>query len=68
MRTALSQRRLAREPLRVLARCQRGDAVVEYVILLGTIAVPLVPVVIALGAWLLGVFENMRNLVVAPIP
>lgn len=54
--------------MRALARCRRGDAVVEYVILLGTIAVPLVPVMIALGAWLLGVFENMRNLVVAPIP
>lgn len=56
------------QALRELAGSSRGDAAVEYVVLLGTIAIPLVPVLIALGVWQVGLFENMRNLVVAPIP
>ena len=51
-----------------LAASSRGDAAVEYVVLIGTIAIPLVPVLIALGVWLVGLFENMRNLAVMPIP
>lgn len=51
-----------------LSRCSRGDAAVEYVVLLGTMAIPLVPVMVAFGAWLVGTFENIRNLVVLPFP
>lgn len=51
-----------------LRRCSRGDAAVEYVVLLGTMAIPLLPVLVAFGAWLVGVFESIRNLVVLPIP
>jgi Flp pilus assembly pilin Flp len=51
-----------------LFRCSRGATPVEYVVLLGTIAVPLIPTMIALGVWLVGLFENLRNLVVAPMP
>jgi Flp pilus assembly pilin Flp len=57
---------LRAQPLRW--RCSRGDAAVEYVVLLGTMAIPLLPVLVALGAWLVGVFENMRNLAVLPFP
>lgn len=55
-------------PRTALVDCARGDAAVEYVVLLGTMAIPLVPVMVAFGAWLVGVFESIRNLVVLPIP
>jgi Flp pilus assembly pilin Flp len=58
--------RSARSP--DLSRCSRGDAAVEYVVLLGTMAIPLVPVMVAFGAWLVATFENIRNLVVLPFP
>jgi len=57
-----------RRPPSKLRSCDRGDAAVEYVVLLGTMAIPLVPVMVAFGAWLVGVFESIRNLVVLPIP
>jgi hypothetical protein len=37
-------------------------------VLIGTIAIPVLPALIALGVWLIGLFENMRNLAVMPIP
>jgi Flp pilus assembly pilin Flp len=54
--------------LRQLAASSQGDAAVEYVVLIGTIAIPVLPALIALGVWLIGLFENMRNLAVMPIP
>jgi Flp pilus assembly pilin Flp len=48
--------------------CSRGDAAVEYVVLLGTMAIPLVPVLVAFGVWMVETFESMRNLLVLPFP
>lgn len=65
---------LHHHPTRAVARpfdvlqCSRGDAAVEYVVLLGTMAIPLVPVLVAFGVWMVETFESMRNLLVLPFP
>jgi len=47
---------------------EQGDVVVEYVILVGVVAIPMIPALIAAGVWAVGLFENMRNMLIVPVP
>lgn len=45
-----------------------GDAIVEYVVLVGTVAIVVMPALIAAGIALVNNFERLRNLAALPIP
>ncbi len=60
-------RRIA-QPLRAFCENQRGDVLVEYVLLFGTVALPLIPVLMAAGVAVVQSFESARNLLLLPMP
>ncbi len=60
-------RRIA-QPLRAFYGNQHGDVLVEYVLLFGTVALPLIPVLMAAGLAIVRNFESARNLLLLPMP
>ena len=60
--------RRSAKTLRSLWGDQLGDVLVEYVLLFGAVAVPLIPVLIAAGVAIVQNFESTRNLVLLPMP
>lgn len=55
-------------PREGIVKDQVGDVLVEYVLLFGVVALPLIPALIAAGVAVVQNFESTRNLVLLPMP
>lgn len=51
-----------------IARATRGDAAVEYVFLLGTIALPAIAGFVAVGKLIVDNYTTMQNILILPLP
>ena len=50
------------------ARETRGDAAVEYLFLIGTIALPVIAAFVAVGKVIVDNYTTMQNILVLPLP
>lgn len=51
-----------------LVRETRGDAAVEYLFLIGTIALPAIAAFLAVGASIVDAYTTMQNILMVPLP
>jgi Flp pilus assembly pilin Flp len=51
-----------------LARESRGDAAVEYLFLIGTIALPAIAAFLAVGKVIVDNYTTMQNVLILPLP
>jgi len=51
-----------------IARETRGDAAVEYLFLLGTIALPAIAAFLAVGKVIVDNYTTMQNILILPLP
>jgi Flp pilus assembly pilin Flp len=51
-----------------IARETRGDAAVEYLVLIGTIALPLIAAFVAVGKVIVDNYTLMQNILILPLP
>jgi Flp pilus assembly pilin Flp len=51
-----------------LARESRGDAAVEYLFLIGTIALPAIAAFLAVGKVIVDNYTTMQNILILPLP
>ena len=51
-----------------LTRATRGDAAVEYLFLIGTIALPAIAAFLAVGKAIVEDYTTMQNLLILPLP
>jgi hypothetical protein len=51
-----------------IARATRGDAAVEYLFLIGTIALPAIAAFVAVGQVIVEHYSTMQNILILPLP
>jgi len=51
-----------------IARATQGDAAVEYLFLLGTIALPAIAAFLAVGKLIVDNYTTMQNILILPLP
>jgi Flp pilus assembly pilin Flp len=51
-----------------LVRQARGDAAVEYLFLIGTIALPAIAAFVAVGKVIVDTYTTMQNILILPLP
>ncbi|HKO49126.1 MAG TPA: hypothetical protein VJV79_15445 [Polyangiaceae bacterium] len=51
-----------------IARETRGDAAVEYLFLIGTIALPAIAAFVAVGKVIVDNYTTMQNILILPLP
>ncbi|HET7538725.1 MAG TPA: hypothetical protein VFK05_02600 [Polyangiaceae bacterium] len=51
-----------------ITRETRGDAAVEYLFLIGTIALPAIAAFVAVGKVIVDTYTTMQNILILPLP